>query len=79
MPFKDLMPSIFCDDPLDDPGIKGAMATVARGNCTFADKAKRVQHYGANALVIISSEGLVSGGSLCAAVVCGCGVRLWCT
>ena len=60
LPVKDLMPSKFCDDPPDDPGITGAMAIVARGNCTFADKALRSQHFEAETVVIISEEGLVS-------------------
>lgn len=53
------MPSKFCENPPDDPGVKGKLAIVSRGNCSFVEKANRTEYYGGSAVVIVSSEGLV--------------------
>ena len=57
--FKDLSNNDFCD-PLGKPRIKGDAVAIARGNCTFTEKARVVQMYEGEAALIVSRDYLVS-------------------
>ena len=59
LPLVDLSTESFCDELAQPPGIHGAAAAVARGNCTFSAKAFLVQKYGGEMLLTISKTGLV--------------------
>ncbi len=53
----------WCAEPVPPtPPIDGAAAAVARGNCTFAEKARLVQEHGGEMALIVSADGLVSQG-----------------
>ena len=53
--------SLVCNDTLVDPAdMRGRVAFVSRGNCSFSEKAFMVQKFGAKALVVISDSGIVS-------------------
>ena len=56
----DLTPSFLCDDNPPSPDLTNSAAAMARGNCTFSEKARLVQQYGGKVALIVSKQPLVS-------------------
>ena len=57
---KDLADQDFCESPAKKPSISGDAVAIARGNCTFSEKARLVQDYGGETALIVSEGHLVS-------------------
>ena len=49
-----------CNNSAAVYSLENKVVFVARGNCSFAEKAHTVQKYGAEALIVVSATGLVS-------------------
>ena len=56
----DLTPATFCDEVVTLSDLTGKAVAINRGNCTFSEKARNVQHFHGEIALIVSQEDLVS-------------------
>ncbi|XP_078666873.1 signal peptide peptidase-like 2B isoform X1 [Branchiostoma floridae x Branchiostoma belcheri] len=61
-PLLDMTPLYGCEDYKSPARVPNHVVAIMRGNCTFFQKARTAQKYGADAIIVISQDKLVDPG-----------------